>query len=835
MEDRFKTRISFVTFQDLSSGKLHELLAVTDLYLDTLGYNGHTAAHDHLWANGVLVTVMGKSLASRIGADLLESFGTPENICDSPDAAVARVNFLLQKPGALKAARAKAEDCRSKATMYDNALRAQMVIEALVRAYREKLSEQKQVEVPCDLETLDMEKDQTRVTNFLESLGIALTGSATPSKDFTTMPATFRGVEVVVKITNQLNPHPQANVVFREVLGRDGQPAEFGAQAWPRLMPLVEISVDDQFPVLLDVIHFRIRGKSAFAVLVEQQASELGPILNDLCECWKLKPTPDTVNQTAGLLRAMVELVDWVHERKRSYGGEPRELKVSLLQDGFGKTAVAYFERPDKQVLSLLLGGAEGLMDPSVVNHFPDCEQSGAKASNLAPTARGRQPRQAVRTKGTHCQQGGHQSKADLASLQGQQLRQAVRQSARGTSSNASLPYLEVKARLALPGAQACGCIRRAQRDDLRRIATAITNAILGKKDQKTEVKEFEGLTSSGLVKRWLNGLSKPEFLNATGLLSRGETDEGALYIGMQENKEYLARFKALFEQLANMLGGGEDLEVSDILKSEPFASMPPLRKAYPEGLDSVPEGRLRESMGKCTRIVKSPYPKTMHYWVAGRTLLNWNGRGLDRKLLATWLVLTWKDDEQRYYRSVLTAEAGKEGDFGAIYHVRLEWCEAFMSGDDKRFILKLPTNNNVRMDGTPRSLDAAPKAVQAGNVAQYVNSNLDELGDTICSANCTREWTPEWRTFSTKPFETQLRADPSILSMALRLTCELKPYQELFYNYYWGKFEREAGSASTSANIFADFIEAGAPQRVKNQGKRRRSTSCGGSNRACH
>ena len=157
------------------------------------------------------------------------------------------------------------------------------------------------------------------------------------------------------------------------------------------------------------------------------------------------------------------------------------------------------------------------------------------------------------------------------------------------------------------------------------------------------------------------------------------------------------------------------------------------------------------------------------------------------------------------------------------------------MSGDDKRFILKLPSNNNVRMDGTPRSLDAAPKAVQAGNVAQYVNSNLDELGNTICSANCTREWTPDWHTFGYEPFETQLRANPSILSMALRLTCELKPYQELFYNYYWGKFEREAGSACTSANIFADFIEAGAPQRVKNQGKRRRSTSCGGSNRACH
>ena len=37
MEDRFKMKISFVPFQDLSSGKLHELLAVTDLGLDTPG------------------------------------------------------------------------------------------------------------------------------------------------------------------------------------------------------------------------------------------------------------------------------------------------------------------------------------------------------------------------------------------------------------------------------------------------------------------------------------------------------------------------------------------------------------------------------------------------------------------------------------------------------------------------------------------------------------------------------------------------------------------------------------------------------------------------------
>jgi hypothetical protein len=187
-----------------------------------------------------------------------------------------------------------------------------------------------------------------------------LTGSATTSEDFTTIPATFRGVDVVVKIANQLDLHPHANVVFREVMGRDGLLAEHGPQVWPRLMPLDELRVDDEPPVL-DAIQFRIRGKSAFAVLVEQQASLLGPILDDLGDCWKSKPSPDTLDQTAGLLLAMVKLVECVHADGRSYCGEPRDFNVSRLRDGYGKTAVTYFEGPGKQVSSLLLGSAGGV------------------------------------------------------------------------------------------------------------------------------------------------------------------------------------------------------------------------------------------------------------------------------------------------------------------------------------------------------------------------------------------------------------------------------------------------------------------------------------------
>ena len=96
-----------------------------------------------------------------------------------------------------------------------------------------------------------MKIDETRVTDFLDGLGIALTGSVTTSEDFTTIPAKFRGVEVVVKIANQLNPLPQKNVVFREVLGRDGLLAEFGAQVWPRLVPLNELRVDDKPPLFV--------------------------------------------------------------------------------------------------------------------------------------------------------------------------------------------------------------------------------------------------------------------------------------------------------------------------------------------------------------------------------------------------------------------------------------------------------------------------------------------------------------------------------------------------------------------------------------------------------
>ncbi len=190
--------------------------------------------------------------------------------------------------------------------MYDNAFRAKKVIEALWSAYHEKLSSmQQEEEASCDSESLEVEIDMHCVINFMGNLGIAVTESPTRSQHLTMINATFRDVPVVVKIANKLNPQPHENVVFRELLGRDGKPAEYGPQGWPQSLPLVETTIDDSPMQELDVIHFKISGRTAFAVFEEKQTCLTSRIFDDLGEKWKSKPSEATVNQTAGFLRAM--------------------------------------------------------------------------------------------------------------------------------------------------------------------------------------------------------------------------------------------------------------------------------------------------------------------------------------------------------------------------------------------------------------------------------------------------------------------------------------------------------------------------------------------------
>jgi hypothetical protein len=131
-------------------------------------------------------------------------------------AAVARVNELLQDPIRLSEARAKADICRSTSNMYDNAHRAKMVIDALLRAFEE--TEHNRRKQPASSASASQQLRNDRFSMFR---------------------AKFCNVPVEVKNTIDLDVHDGDNAAFREVLAREWKFREFGQQLFSQLLPFV--------------------------------------------------------------------------------------------------------------------------------------------------------------------------------------------------------------------------------------------------------------------------------------------------------------------------------------------------------------------------------------------------------------------------------------------------------------------------------------------------------------------------------------------------------------------------------------------------------------------
>lgn len=63
---------------------------LADLFLDTIPYGAHTTASDALWMGVPVLTLPGRSFASRVCSSLVRSAGAPELICDTPEHFVSR-------------------------------------------------------------------------------------------------------------------------------------------------------------------------------------------------------------------------------------------------------------------------------------------------------------------------------------------------------------------------------------------------------------------------------------------------------------------------------------------------------------------------------------------------------------------------------------------------------------------------------------------------------------------------------------------------------------------------------------------------------------------------
>lgn len=92
---------------------------LADLFLDTFPYGAHTTASDAMWMGTPVLTLEGRGFAARVCAGLVRAAGLPDLVCGSLDEYVARAIAIGRAPGASAALRARLEQARSTAPLFD--------------------------------------------------------------------------------------------------------------------------------------------------------------------------------------------------------------------------------------------------------------------------------------------------------------------------------------------------------------------------------------------------------------------------------------------------------------------------------------------------------------------------------------------------------------------------------------------------------------------------------------------------------------------------------------------------------------------------------------------
>lgn len=103
-----------------------------DLFLDTWPYGAHTTASDALWAGCPVLTLPGRTFASRVAASLLTTLGLGELVCASADDYVARAIALATDGAANRALRARLAQARATSGLFDMAAFARAFERAVV-------------------------------------------------------------------------------------------------------------------------------------------------------------------------------------------------------------------------------------------------------------------------------------------------------------------------------------------------------------------------------------------------------------------------------------------------------------------------------------------------------------------------------------------------------------------------------------------------------------------------------------------------------------------------------------------------------------------------------
>lgn len=117
-------------------------LQLADLMLDTFPYGAHTTCSDALRVGLPVVTMAGKSFASRVAASLLTTMGCPDLITNSYAAYEDLVIHLSKNPDELSEIRTRIKCCVKDSALYDSTLftrHLEILYQAMYDKYLEDL------------------------------------------------------------------------------------------------------------------------------------------------------------------------------------------------------------------------------------------------------------------------------------------------------------------------------------------------------------------------------------------------------------------------------------------------------------------------------------------------------------------------------------------------------------------------------------------------------------------------------------------------------------------------------------------------------------------------
>ena len=106
-----------------------------DLFLDTLPYNAHTTASDALWAGLPVLTCIGESFVSRVGASLLNAIHLPELITATHEEYESLAIELATNPEKLRKIREKLKKNRLTTPLFDTPSVTRYIEEAYVAMF----------------------------------------------------------------------------------------------------------------------------------------------------------------------------------------------------------------------------------------------------------------------------------------------------------------------------------------------------------------------------------------------------------------------------------------------------------------------------------------------------------------------------------------------------------------------------------------------------------------------------------------------------------------------------------------------------------------------------